>query len=602
MNGYHGKFLEVDLTNRQIRDMPLSEDDLKNFIGGCSLAAKLIYKHVKKDMDPLGPDSPLIFSTGAFTGTSIPMVSRYAVCGISPLTGYWGEATSGGKFPFRLKGSGYDGIFITGKADKPVYLHLEKGSAEIKDAAHLWGKDCYETQELIKNGQKGLAVACIGVAGEKLVKYSGIMNDEGRAAGRCGMGAIMGSKNLKAVAAAGNLRPELADKDKVNTLTKEMVLAIESNLLSKGFKEYGTLMWMDMGHVMGDVPVKYFQKNVFPAEKLTGLALRQNYVVENYACLGCPIGCGRTLREFKDIGTVDGPEYETVGAFGPLCMNFDYDSIIQANHLCNVHGIDTISTGVSIAYAMYLYEKGVITKESAGFEINWGDGDVIVKLVKMIVNQEGIGKIISLGTKGMAKHYGRDKNEAAQVKGLEMPMHEGRAFHGLAISYATGPRGACHLKGDYYNVDLAGSVPEFGIAPGDRMTSENKAVSAAKYQSFKDLFDALTLCKFAPYSPTNICDILNAITGWSVTTDELLSIGNRSINIKRLISIKLGLTGDEDRLPDPCLKVLDEGSTANQLPDMELLLKDYYNYRKWDISTGKPTKEALVELGLDDLA
>jgi aldehyde:ferredoxin oxidoreductase len=381
-----------------------------------------------------------------------------------------------------------------------------------------------------------------------------------------------------------------------------MIKVVESNLLSKGFKEYGTLMWMDMGHVMGDVPVKYFQKNVFPAEKLTGLALRKNYVVENYACLGCPIGCGRTLREFKDIGTVDGPEYETVGAFGPLCMNFDYDSIIQANHLCNVHGIDTISTGVSIAYAMYLYEKGVILKEDVGFEINWGDGDVIVKLVKMIVNQEGFGKIISLGTKGMAKHFGRDKNEAAQVKGLEMPMHEGRAFHGLAISYATGPRGACHLKGDYYNVDLASPVVEFGILPGDRLTSENKAESAAKYQSFKDLFDALTLCKFAPYTPTNICDILNAITGWSVSTDELLSIGNRSINIKRLISIKLGLTGEEDRLPDPCVKVLDEGSTAGLVPDMELLLKDYYNYRKWDIATGKPTKEALEELGLTDLA
>jgi len=286
MNGYHGKFLEVDLTKRQIRDMPLSEDDLKNYIGGCTLAAKLIYKHVKKDMDPLGPNSPLIFSTGAFTGSSIPMVSRYAVCGISPLTGYWGEATSGGKFPFRLKGSGYDGIFITGKADKPVYLHLENGSAEIKDAAHLWGKNCYETQELIKNGQKGVSVACIGVAGEKLIKYSGIMNDEGRAAGRCGMGAIMGSKNLKAVVAAGNLKPELADRDKVNALTKEMSEAVGNNLLSKGFKEYGTLMWMDMGHVMGDVPVKYFQKNVFPAEKLTGLALRQNYVVENYACRG----------------------------------------------------------------------------------------------------------------------------------------------------------------------------------------------------------------------------------------------------------------------------------------------------------------------------
>jgi aldehyde:ferredoxin oxidoreductase len=605
MNGYHGRFLNVDLSEQKTQDMPLDENDLKKFIGGATLAAKLIYDHVQKGMDPLGPDNPLVFSTGPFTGTSIPMVSRYAVSGVSPLTGFWGEATSGGSFPFRLKGSGYDGIFITGKADNPVYLYLDNGSAQIKDASHLWGKDSYETQKIIKEelGQDGLAVACIGSAGEKLIKTAGIMNDQGRAAGRCGLGALMGSKNLKAVAAVGRMRPDLADSAKVNELAKESVATVNGSLLSVAFREYGTLMYMDMAMTLGDIPAKYFQKNVFQVEKVTGQALRENYAVENYACLGCPIGCGREVKSFREgLESIDGPEYETVGAFGPLCMNFDMDSIVEANHLCNLYGMDTISTGVSIAYAMYLYEQGVISKEKAGMEIEWGDGETIVKLVGMIAKQEGIGKLLSQGTLKMAQEFGRDIDEAAQVKGLEMPMHESRAFHGLAISYATGPRGACHLKGDYYNIDLGNPVMEFNVFPGERMAPEGKAEFAAKFQSLKDLFDALTLCKFAPLSVTQICQILGAITGWEFNPDDLLAAGDRSINIKRAISNKLGLTRADDRLPKICSEALQEGSTAGIAPDMDRLLKEYYEFRKWDWETGKPSKEKLIELGLDHVA
>ena len=605
MKGYHGKFLEVNLNNLKTQEIPLSEDDLKNFIGGSALAAKLIYNHIEDVIDPLGPNNPLVFSTGPFTGTSIPMVSRYTVSGISPLTGYWGEASSGGIFPFLLKGCGYDGIFIIGKADRPIYLYINNGVAEIKNASHLWGKNCYETQKLIKDEleQKVISVASIGLAGERKIRYAGIINDNGRAAGRCGFGALMGSKNLKAVAVAGNLKAALADGEKVKVLAKEMATVIDGNFLSLAYREYGTLLYMDMGMTLGDVPAKYYQKNVFPVQKLTGHALRQNYIVENSACLGCPIGCGRIIKDFNnDFKIIDGPEYETVGAFGSLCMNFDFDSIITANHLCNLHGLDTISTGVSIAYAMYLYDIGALSKEEANMELKWGDGETIVKLVDMIVNQEGIGNLLSQGTKAMALKLGRDVDEAAQIKGLEMPLHDGRAFHGLAISYATNPRGACHLKGDYYNVDLGGAVPEFKIMPGDRLSSIGKAENAAKFQSFRDLFDALTLCKFAPFTVTKICDILNAITGWNVDSDSLLSIGDRSINIKRAISNKLGLTREEDRLPKICLKSLNEGSTSGSVPNMDYLLREYYQYRKWDWETGKPSKEVLIELGLNNVA
>jgi aldehyde:ferredoxin oxidoreductase len=585
-------------------DLSLSEDFLKKYIGGATLAAALVWDRMKERTDPLAPENPLIFSTGPFTGTPLPMVSRYAVGGISPLTGFWGEATSGGRFPFRLKGSGWDGLLMTGKADKPVYLYLKEGKAEIRDATNLWGNDSYQTQKAIKDELKdeSISVACIGSGGEKRIKYAAIMNDSGRAAGRCGLGALMGSKNLKAVAASGNLRPELSNPEKVRDLARQAVAQINGNLVSVAFREYGTMMYTDMAMTLGDAPAKYFTKDVFPVSKITGQALRQAYTVRNYACLGCPIGCGRELVDFKPGLNVDGPEYETAVGFGPLCMNTDLDSIVRANHLCNCHGIDTISAAVSIAYAFYLYELGVLTKKQVGFELPWGDSEAIVKLVEMIVAQEGIGQILSQGTLAMAKEFGRDADEAAQVKGLEMPMHDGRAFHGMALSYATGPRGACHLKGDYYNVDLGNLVLEYMILPSERLSSEGKSDGVAKFQSLKDLFDSLTLCKFAPLTPTQLCEMLNSITGWEYGAKELLAAGDRSINLKRAISNKLGLNREHDRLPRICSAALDEGSTAGVEPDLEKMLKGYYQFRGWDWETGRPTKAKLLELGLNQVA
>jgi len=604
MKGYHGRILEIDLSTRKMTDLPLSEDFLKKYIGGATLAAALVYDRQKKGTDPLAPGNPLVMAAGPFTNTPLPMVSRYAVGGISPLTGFWGEATSGGRFPFRLKGSGWDGLLVTGKADRPVYLYMKEGKAEIRDASKLWRKDSYQTQRAIKDELKddSVSVACIGSAGEKLIKYAAIMNDSGRTAGRCGLGALMGSKKLKAVAASGNLRPELSNPERVRDLAKQAVAQINGNLVSVAFREYGTMMYTDMAMILGDAPAKYFTKTIFPVSKVTGQTLRQTYTVRNYACLGCPIGCGRELVDFKPGLNVDGPEYETAVGFGPLCQNSDLDSIVRANHLCNSHGIDTISTSVSIAYAFYLYELGVITKKQVGFALKWGDGEAIIKLLGMIISQKGIGKIISRGALAMAKEFGRDADEAAQVKGLEMPMHDARAFHGMALSYVTGPRGACHLKGDYYNIDLGNLVPEYMILPGERLSSEGKGEGVAKFQSFKDLFDSLALCKFAPLMPTQLCEMLNAITGWEVGPNELLAAGDRSVNLKRALSNKLGLTREHDKLPRICSAALDEGSTAGVEPDMEKMLREYYQFRGWDWETGRPMKAKLLELGLDQVA
>jgi aldehyde:ferredoxin oxidoreductase len=603
MNGYYGKFLTVDLTSGNIGEINFDEKTARDYLGGCGLSARLIYNSVKTGMDVMDEQNPLVFAAGPYVGTTIPMVSRSSVCGISPQTGYWGEATTGGVFPFRLKAAGYDGIYITGKAKKPVYLLVLDGKAEIKDASKLWGKNSYQTQELIKKeiNQRGLSISCIGEGGENLVKYAGVMNDEGRTAGRCGMGTLMGSKNLKAVAVTGSKTAPIADETKVRELSRqfrELLFARRASMM-----EYGTLGYMETGHVLGDAPARYFTRSVFPVHRVSAVAFRREYTIENYACFGCPTMCGRELRHFKKgPDSIDGPEYETAGVFGPLSWNFDKDIIVQANQYCNETGIDTISAGVTIAYAMYLFEQGILSEEKAGMKIEWGDGKAILKLLKMIVKREGIGDLLAEGTLKVAQHLGADPETVAAVKGLEIPMHDPRNTTGMAISYATGSRGACHLRGDYYSFDLGSRVPEYGIQAFDRFESKGKSPMAAKYQNFKDIYDSILMCKFAGATPTQMVDFLNAVTGWNVTTDELLVIGDRSMNIKRAISNKLGVNRSHDHMPGISIAPMKEGSTAGKSPDMDTLLKEYYEFRQWDWATGKPKAEKLISLGLADVA
>jgi aldehyde:ferredoxin oxidoreductase len=607
MKGYFGKYLKIDLTSGQTEEMPISETDQEKYIGGTTLAAKILYDHVKPGMDPLSPDNPIIFNTGPFTGSNVPMVSRAAICGISPGTGLWGEATTGGKFPMRLKGTGYDGLIITGKAENPVYLLIKDGTCKICEAAHLWGKaDIYETQKKIKEevGKK-TSIACIGAGGENLINYSNIMNDEGRAAGRCGMGALMGSKNLKALVVSGNQKCEIAHPQKLKEVISEARDAIKSSANTQAYKLYGTNFYMDLAMRIGDTPTKYFTKSVFPAGKVHGPAFREKYRMGNYACSGCPIGCGRVIKDFsEDIKQVDGPEYETVGAFGPLCMNFDLDSIVMANHLCNAHGIDTISAGVSIAFAMHLFEKGILTQEKTGMDILWGKSEIILKLVNLIINQEGIGTLLSKGVKQIAAELNVNPEEAAHVKGLEFPMHDPRAYQGAALSYAVGPRGACHLKGSFYSLDAPGNDAglELGITFSDKNDPNQKGAMGAKLLQFCELYNSFTMCQFSPLPAQMIARILNDITGSDFKTMDLLSFGERSLNLKRAINNKLGVTRKDDHIPDIARKALNEGGTAGIEPDMDLMLKEFYAVSNWDWETGKPKKEKLLELGLKFVA
>lgn len=602
MKGYFGKFLKVDFSRKSIDDCSLRDDDLKDYIGGSTLAAKIIYDYVKPGMDPLSAETPLVFAVGPFNGTNVPMVSRATICGIAPGTGLWGEATTGGQFPTRLKGSGVDGLLITGRAEKPVYLYVKDGKAEIRDAVHLWGKDSYETQEIIaKEVEEKASTACIGVGGEKGIRFAGVMNDDGRTAGRCGLGALMGSKNLKAVVVSGNQKAQPADEEKLKSLIKEARECIQNFPNKNGYHLFGTNMYMDLGMRIADVPAKYFTKSVFPVAKLHGPAFRTRYNMTHYACSGCPIGCGRVIKDFRpDVKRVDGPEYETVAAFGPLCMNFDIDSVVRANHLCNLYGIDTISAGVSIAFAMHLYEKRLLTKEKAGMEIKWGDGAVILKLLEMMINQEGIGALLSKGVRAMAAELKVDPEEAAQVKGLEFPMHDPRAYQGAALAYAVGPRGACHLKGSLYNLDAPGNETglELGITFSDKNDPAQKGAMTAKILYFCELYNSFTLCEFSPLPASLIARLLSAITGADFKTMDLLTFGERSLNLKRAINNRLGVTRKDDHLPRIASQALKEGSTAGIEPNMDLMLKEFYAVSEWDWDTGKPAKEKLLALGL----
>ncbi|MHB1125634.1 MAG: aldehyde ferredoxin oxidoreductase family protein [Bacillota bacterium] len=602
MFGYLGKIAYIDLTRGQVDVRPLDPQLARDFIGGSALACRLVYDQIQPDTDPLGPDNPLAFMAGPFVGTASPSSSRYAVCARSPLTGIWGEATSGGSFGVRLRFAGFDGLIITGKAESPTYITIIDGEIGLADASSLMGLGSYETQEQLrsKHGNE-ISVACIGAAGENLVKTAAIINDAGRAAGRCGLGAVMGSKNLKAVVARGKFRPPLAQEDAFRALAREQVEKVRNS--TKLFQQYGTLGYVDIGMYFGDVPAKYFTETVFPAGKVTGKRLRELFNVKFESCYGCIVGCGRkTELKGKYNVLVDGPEYESGIALGPLCGNYDLESVVYANHLCNVNGLDTISVGVTIAFLMYLLDQGLVTAERVGMDLQWGDGEGIARLIDLIARQEGIGALLAKGTAAIAQELGVDPELAATVKGLEMPMHDPRAFEGQALTYVTGIRGACHERGDFFQVDLGlVKVPELDITSGDRFSIKGRAGQVIKLQNLREVDNALTRCVFASLPVTVTAELLSLATGEEWTVEALDRAGERSFTMKRALNCKLGTTREDDRLPGILTRPYDDGACAGFSPNLEESLKEYYTERRWDWETGKPVKEHLAQLGLADL-
>ncbi|MFX1566923.1 MAG: aldehyde ferredoxin oxidoreductase family protein [Promethearchaeota archaeon] len=619
--GYNGKIAYVDLTNQKIDIKDLETQIAKQFLGGTGLSAKLTYDLLSDDdydvlkNDPLSERNPLIFSTGPLTGTIRPSSGRYAVTGISPLTGIWGEGTSGGFFCISLRNCGFDAIVINGKSKDPIYLYIHEKIIEFKDASKLWGKNTYETQTLIKNelNNERIRVATIGSGGENLVKYAGIINDEGRAIGRCGLGALMGSKKLKAIAIHGTEKITIADPTIGRKLIKEDEEAKKGNLLKTTtpllYSLYGTNCYLDIGMALGDTPAYYFTETEFPAEKLTGKTLREKYPVLDYGCAGCTVRCGKQTI-IQDNGKeikVDGPEYETVAAFGPLLGIYESKDVILANHLCNLFGIDTISCGVSIAFLIYLVENDLqsdninqLLNEITLEELKWNNGAILLKLIEKIAKRDGIGNLLAEGVRKMAIKLNVNPELAAHVKGLEMPMHDPRAFAGQALSYITACIGGSHQKCDWYSVEITtASYPELRVKIGkSRSLIKGREKGVIALQDIRAIDDSAVNCAFVNLSLEHIVGHINASTGFNYNKKSLLKVGEHINNLKRVINCNLGITREDDKLPGILTEELESGKTVHVKLNLEDSLKVYYDKRGWDWATGKPSEEKLKEMNI----
>jgi aldehyde:ferredoxin oxidoreductase len=611
-HGFYGRILEIDLSTGKRKETTIPEEDYRGYLGGSGLAAKIFDERGYEKLTPLSEEAPLLIFTGILTGHNIPTACKASFCGRSPATGIWSEATVGGYWPAAFKTSGYDGLIITGRAEEPVYLCFENGELSINKAGSLWGQDVFATVEKLQgeHGDKA-RVAAIGPAGENEVLISAIMIDglDARAAGRCGMGAVMGSKNLKAIVAVkSDLMPKLFDKEGLGEARKKVLPTIREK--AKGLTDFGTAGGVPVVEKLGDLPIRNWTGGSWTegAAKVSGQSMAETHFVKHYACFACPIRCGKEMKVpvGPHSGTVShGPEYETIAGFGAMCLNDDPAYVIAANDLCNRLGIDTMSGSSVIAFAMELYENDLIPADLLGdLEPEWGSGEAILTLIQQIAHREGLGEYLARGVKRAAKEFGPLAEEfAVESKGLEVAYHDPRAFTSMAVVYATGNRGACHLEGlTYFNENRAYPASLIGLQDEfDPHGSEGKALLARTMQDYMVTFNALGLCKFlirGHVVPANIAEWVSKVTGWDFDEKELLTAGERLFNLKRKINVKLGISRKDDTLP-PRLLVHDrtEGAAAGSLPHLGKMLHEYYGIRGWS-REGRPLPETLERLGL----
>lgn len=607
--GYAGKTLWIDLREKKIKLNELDDELTRKYFGGTGIATKILYDSTTPTTDPLGPDNHLIFMTGPFTGTKVPLSGRHHVVARSPLTNIYGESDVGGEWGAQLKKAGYDGIVLFNASDKPIYIWVSDRVVEFRDASSLWGMDTYECDEAIKRETDSKAsISCIGPAGERLVRISAIMSEgkDGRAAGRCGLGAVMGSKKLKAIAVRGDKDLPVADPEDLDKSIKEF----GPLLVKRGsrFRDYGTSGGMPVIEQLGDLPVKNWVLGSFTkgAEELSGQKTAETVLSGRYYCYSCILGCGRVVKvEDGEYAPVDGggPEYESVAMLGANLLVDNLKAVCKANELCNRYGLDVISTGAVIAFAMEAYERGLISKDEAGMEIRWGDPNAVITLVNMIGRREGLGWLLGEGVKRAAESLGRFALEfALHVKGLELPAHDPRAHNSVGLGYATSSRGACHNQACSHIYERICVLPELGYPEvQDRFAIKGKGEFVAKLQDYMALFDSLKLCKFlvvGNVQPSHIRRWLKDVTGWDLSLEELMEVGERITNLKRLYNVRLGLSRIHDTLPPRILTQRKGGGAGRNLPPLNEMLNEYYEYRGWD-EFGIPTYTKLKKLGLE---
>lgn len=608
MYGYNGKVALVDLANRATRTIDYDEEFARKFIGGSGMGSYFLLKYCTPNTEPLSQDNPLIYMVGPYQGTGIPTSGRHQVVTRSPLTGAFLESDAGGTFGFFLKRSGFDGLIIVGKSEKPVYLSIFNGSVAFNDAQQLWGLDTVETEGVLKKLYgRAVGVSCIGPAGENMVPLAGIFHDgpDARAAGRGGAGAVMGSKNLKAIVVGGDRTVESFHKERLAASVKEKVKLLKDR--GYGLSLYGTSGGTALAEELGDLPIKNWSLGSFKDKvtSITGQRMAETILAGNYGCMACPIRCGRVVD--LDGTLCGGPEYETVAMLGSNCMVDDLNVIAEANALCNRWGLDTISTGAVIAFAMELYERGILVDSDVQGALRWGDGRGVLRLISMITFKEGIGAILGQGTKKASEHIGKGSSQfAIHVKGLELPAHDPRCFKSLASGYATSVRGACHLNSYSYPWERSMTFPELGYPDTvDRKEDKGKGIMTAKFQNLCSMVDSLKICKFAVLLGIDIatmCDWLLCVTGFNLSLEDFLQTGERIYTMKKAFNVGVGLAREHDTLPERILKEpRDSGGSQGLLPDLERQLEEYYNFRGWK-ANGVPGKENLDKLGIGEFA
>lgn len=605
MYGWHGKLLRINLTTRKatIEDIPAQV--CKDYIGGRGVAIRYLYDEVDPLVDPLSPENKLIFATGPLTATTAPTGNRYMAITKSPLTGALAHSNSGGDFPTWMKRTGFDLFIFEGKASEPVYVWVNEEQVEVRSAAHLWGKDVHETTDiLLSETSPDAKVACIGPAGENLVLMAAIMNDKHRAAARSGVGAVMGSKNLKGVVVLGNKNPAFYDDAGMRAFSLELNKEVGVDV-KKGsnLRIYGTAYVPQVTNTLGILPTRNFQSGVFEGvSNIDGVALREKYLISHKPCFRCPIACGRltAVDDEKYAGKGEGPEYETIASLGSACGLDNLAALTKANYRCNELGLDTISAGLTIAAAMELYERGIIDDSITGRPLRFGDGDAVIEMVEKIAYRQGFGNQLAEGSYRLAQHYEHPEVSVTARK-QEFPGYDPRGSQGMGLLYATSNKGASHMEGDVAYTEVFG-VP----LKADPLTTDGKAELVARWQDAFALIDSGGLCVFFAVRyvftkeymiwPNRLAKVINLTTGANYSEEEIMRAAERVYNLERLFVLKAGST--VDTLPPRMLdEPLPEGPGKGRVVDLDKMLPDYYAYRGWD-EKGWPTKQKLQQLGL----
>jgi len=572
------------------------------------LAARIIYESITKNINPLGPGNVLVFATGPYQAAKIASAGRCSVAAKSPLTGYWGESSGGGHIGPELKRAGFDAVVITGRAKRPVYLWINDGKVEIRDGSKFWGLETAEAVDALKEavGDARAAVTSIGPAGENLVKYACIVNDRHGFFGRCGLGAVVGSKNLKALVVRGTLEPPIANPDKLKDVYQTVLKKAKAAPFTKTFIEQGQPGSTVPREINGLLPMKNWAQDTWPeVSKIGTPRYTEELQVKGWACPYCIMGCHRRITNPKYQSKTSGPEYETLAMMGSNLLIEDLGALVIANDLCNRYGIDTIELGGVLAWAFECYENGLITKEDAeGVELKWGSGEALVKMTEKIAKREGIGNLLAEGLRACVEGIPESKPYAVEVMGQAVAAHDPRAFFGETITTIASTRGSCHIHGFAEAVELGTLLPELGITESiDRFDATKKGYVGAIYQDIQQFWNSLTWCFvyfFANVTLTDQVNILNAITGWDVTPEDAQKMGERIVCLQQMFNLAMGLVPKEENvMPVRFTVPHKEGGAAGQVPPWQAILNEYWQTKGW--VNGIPTRDKLMELGLEGL-